>query len=358
MERVSRRKMLAATGGAGAVAVMATPSWGAPFRITVAAGHPPHFLWVKLLKDFFIPEVDERLKAGSKHSISWNQGYGGAIARIGGVLEAIEEGLVDMGFVGTIFEAAKMPLHNVSYVSPFGSADIATVTGAIGALQQEIPAMGKAWEARGQRYLAGAALDTYHLWAKFPIRSLDDLKGRKILAPGPAANWIEGTGAVAVAGNLRTYYNDIEAGVADGVVVFTTGAWGARLFEVAPYVNKCNFGSQFAGGLSVNLESWNGIPAEVRSILMAVGAEYGKRFVAAQSGAAAALEGKMVKAGARPVAIAPALRKRWAHAIPNAARLWAGGLEERGLPGKAVLKGFMGKLKASGADIPRDWSAE
>ena len=358
MERISRRKMLAATGAAGAVAVTVTPSWGASFKIAVAAGHPPHFLWVKLLKEYFIPEVDKRLKAGGKHSISWNQGYGGTIAKIGGVLEAIEEGVVEMGFVGTIFEAAKMPLQNVSYVSPFGSADIGTVTGAIGALQQEIPAMGEAWTARGQRYLAGAALDTYHLLANFPVRSLDDLKGRKILAPGPAANWIKGTGAVAVAGNLRTYYNDIKTGVADGVVVFTTGAWGSKVFEVAPYINKCNFGSHFAGGLSVNLSAWNGMPAEIRTILTSVGAEYGKRFAAAQGGAAAALEGRMVKAGAKRVAIAPALRKQWAHTIPNVARFWASGLEKKGLPGKAVLKGFMGKLKASGADIPRDWSAE
>ena len=358
MKRISRRQLLAAAVAAGAVTVTATPSWGAAFKVTVAAGHPPHFLWVKLLQDYFIPEVDERLKAGGTHSIAWTQGYGGTIAKIGGVLEAIEEGLVEMGFVGTIFEAAKMPLQNVSYVCPFGSADIGTVTGAIGALQQEIPAMGEAWKARNQRYLAGAALDTYHLWAKFPINSLDDLKGKKILAPGPAANWIKGTGAVAVAGNLQTYYNDISTGVADGVVVFTTGAWGSKVFEVAPYINKCNFGAQFAGGLSVNLDAWNGMPAEVQSVLTDVSAEYGKRFAAAQGGAAAALEERMVEAGAERVAIDPALRKQWAEAIPNVAQLWAAGLEEKGVPGNAVLKGFIDKLKAAGADVPRDWSAE
>ena len=278
MKRISRRQLLAAAVAAGAVTVTATPSWSAAFNITVAAGHPPHFLWVKLLQDYFIPEVDERLKAGGTHSIAWTQGYGGTIAKIGGVLEAIEEGLVEMGFVGTIFEAAKMPLQNVSYVCPFGSADIGAVTGAIGALQQEIPAMGEAWKARNQRYLAGAALDTYHLWAKFPINSLDDLNGKKILAPGPAANWIKGTGAVAVAGNLQTYYNDISTGVADGVVVFTTGAWGSKVFEVAPYINKCNFGAQFAGGLSVNLDAWNGMPADVQSVLTDVRAAPRQRW--------------------------------------------------------------------------------
>ena len=54
----------------------------------------------------------------------------------------------------------------------------------------------------------------------------------------------------------------------------------------------------------------------------------------------------------------PALRKQWAEAIPNVAQLWAAGLEEKGVPGNAVLKGFIDKLKAAGADVPRDWSAE
>ena len=155
-----------------------------------------------------------------------------------------------------------------------------------------------------------------------------------------------------------SYYNDISTGVADGVVVFTTGAWGSKVFEVAPYINKCNFGAQFAGGLSVNLDAWNGMPAEVQSVFTDVSAEYGKRFAAAQSGAAAALEERMVEAGAERVAIDPALRKQWAEAIPNVAQLWAAGLEEKGVPANAVLKGFIDKLKAAGTDIPRDWSAE
>ena len=44
MKRISRRQLLAAAVAAGAVTVTATPSWGAAFNITVAAGHPPHFL--------------------------------------------------------------------------------------------------------------------------------------------------------------------------------------------------------------------------------------------------------------------------------------------------------------------------
>ena len=93
------------------------------YKLTVVAGHPPIFLWVSLTRDFLIPEIDARLAgAGGKDDIKWNQAYGGTVAKIGGVLEAIEEGVADLGFVGTLFEAPKMPLHNVSYMTPFGSS--------------------------------------------------------------------------------------------------------------------------------------------------------------------------------------------------------------------------------------------
>ncbi len=51
----------------------------------------------------------------------------------------------------------------------------------------------------------------------FPVTSVDDLRGRKILAPGSVGAWLEGTGAVAVDGSLTTYYTQIQTGVADGV---------------------------------------------------------------------------------------------------------------------------------------------
>ncbi len=137
----------------GAVALLALaaitvsgPARAENFKLTAAAGHPPVFLWVKLLHEFYIPEIDKRLAAaGGKHSIALTEAYGGTVAKIGGVLEAIEEGIVDIGFVGSIFEAPKLPLQNVTYVSPFGTSDIGLVTRTIAGLQDSIPAMGASW---------------------------------------------------------------------------------------------------------------------------------------------------------------------------------------------------------------------
>lgn len=328
-------------------------------RLTAAAGHPPVFLWVKLVDEFFIPEVDKRLAAaGGKHKVEWTRAWGGTLIKLGAESKGIGDGVADLGFVSTIFEAAKFPTQNVSYYAPFGTDDIGAVTRVVNEMQTSIPAMGQAWSKSGLVYLGGAALDAYHIWTSFPLKSVDDLKGRKITAPGPAANWIRDTGAVAVAGNLNTYYEDIKSGVSNGVITFATGAWGAKVHEVAPYVTKVNFGAQYAGGLAINKARFDKLPPEVQKVMREVGAEYSQRFAAAQSAAAAGLLKKMEEAGAKVSELSVAERTRWADTLPPIAKTWAADLQAKGLPGDQVLHGFMNGLKKAGAQPARDWAAK
>ncbi|MCL4744098.1 MAG: C4-dicarboxylate TRAP transporter substrate-binding protein [Burkholderiaceae bacterium] len=328
------------------------------FKLTAAGGHPPVFLWVKLLDEFFIPEVDRRLAAaGGKVKVEWTKAWGGTLIKLGAESKGIADGVADVGFVGTIFEAARFPMQNVSYFTPFGSDNIATVTGIVADLQARIPAMGDAWTKNGLVYLGGAALDSYHIWTNFPIRSVDDLKGKKISAPGPAANWIRDTGAVAVAGSLNTYYEDIKSGVSNGAIVFSTGAWGAKLHEVAPHITKVNFGAMYAGGIAINKRRFDALPPEVQAVFREVGAEYSQRFAAAQAGAASALLAKMQEGGAKIAELSPAERKRWADTLPAVAKTWAADLQSKGAPGNEVLSGYIDGLKKAGTQLPRDWSA-
>ncbi len=327
-------------------------------RLTAAAGHPPVFLWIKLIDEYFIPEVDKRLAAGGKHRIEWTKAWGGTLIKLGSESKGIADGVADFGFVGTIFEASKFPMQNVSYFAPFGSEDIGVVTQVVNDMQKSIPAMGDAWTKNGLTYLGGAALDSYHIWTSFPVQSVDDLKGKKITAPGPAANWIRGTGAVAVAGNLNTYYEDIKSGVSNGVITFATGAWGAKVHEVAPYITKVNFGSQYAGGLAMNKGRFDRLPAEVKTVFRDVAAEYQKRFAAAQTEAANALLKRMQDAGAKLGELPTAERKRWADTLPPIAKTWAADLQAKGMPGDQVLHGFMNGLKKAGAQPARDWAGK
>ncbi|NYT70523.1 C4-dicarboxylate TRAP transporter substrate-binding protein [Pusillimonas noertemannii] len=326
-------------------------------RVTVASGHPPVFLWVKLLDDFLIPEIDRRLEAaGGDYQIEWTKAWGGTLIKLGAESKGIADGIADIGYVSTIFEAPNFPLQNISYHLPFTTSDIGIITNIMDKLQEDIPAVGDAWTKNGLVYLGSSALDSYQLFTNFSFESVDDLKGKKIAIPGPTGNWFHGTGSVGVPGTLNTYYEDIKSGVSQGVPIFATGGWGAKVFEVAPHLTLTNFGSQYAGGIAFGKRRFEKLPPEVQAIFKEVGSEYSRRFTKAQTDATAEVIRKMKEAGTQVKELPEAERVRWANLLPSTGTSWAKEMEAKGLPGNKVLEGFMAELKRAGVNVPRDWA--
>ena len=352
MTRAIRTSLLASALAAG----LGLPAAAQSVNITVVNGHPPIFLWVKHLTETFIPTVNAELE-GTGISVSWNEAYAGSLAAVGGELEAIEDGLAEVGAVPTVFMPTQLPLQNVTYNTPFGTPDPELALAAMDRLHETVPGMVESWHAYNAEYLGGGfALDNYLLMTNFPVRSIDDLAGRRIGAPGPAVNWLEGTGAVGVAGNLTTYYNDIQTGVFDGVIVFPTAAAPARLNEVAPYVTVTNFGAQYAGSLVANKEWFDAQPAALQDALRKGAAAYTVAYTAEQSARVTAAMAAIAPDADKLHVLSGEERARWAAALPDIAGAWAANADGRGLPGTSVLEAYVGILKEAGAETGRDWS--
>jgi TRAP-type C4-dicarboxylate transport system substrate-binding protein len=326
-------------------------------KMTVTAGHPPVFAWIRLIDDFFIPEVEKRVAAiGSPVRFEWTRAYGGTVAKLGAESDALRTDISDMGMVAAIFEAGKFPLQQFSLMTPFSTADMRLINRVALKMNETIPELNQAWTRSNIVFLGSASIDSYHLFTKFPMTSVDALKGKKILAPGPAANWVRNTGAVAVAGNLNTYYNDLKSGVADGVIVSLVPAASAKLHEVAPNVVLVNIGAQVTGGLGVNKRSLERLPAPVQKIFRDVGIAYADEFAKVQMATADKALADMRAAGAKIVEFDPAERKRWADALPPLGKEWAADLDAKGLAGSKVLKAYVEGLAAEGVRFPRDWT--
>jgi C4-dicarboxylate-binding protein DctP len=328
-------------------------------RMTIASSHTTALPWVGVMHTLVVPESNRRLEAmGSPHRIRWTETYGGALYKFENTLEAVEIGLTDVGWVGTLWELSKMPLQNVTYYAPFVTDDYRMVYEIMNELHDTVPALSDAWTQQNQKFLGGSALDTYHLMTNFPVDSVDDLRGRKILAPGPSASWLEGTGAVAVEGGLTTYYTQIQTGVADGVLTILTGAPPYRIHEVAPYITLVGIGAQLTGGMSINLDTWNGLPADVQEVLRELGREY-SAGVAAELGVRYERVLVSMQAEGAVVTELPAEEKRkWLDGLPNIAGRWADATEKRGIPAHEVLRIYMNAVRARGGKPLRNWDRE
>ena len=326
--------------------------------ITLAAGHPPVFRWVKHASQTFIPTVNRELE-GSGVSVQWSEQYGGSLAKVGGVLEAVEVGLAEVGLVSSLFEAAKLSPQNVTYFTPFVSRDPTAVSALMDSMHQENDALRQPWEENNLEYLGAAiGIDDYLLMTNFPVDSLDDLEGQKIGAPGPAVNWLEGTGAIGVSGNLTTYYNEIKTGVYDGVIVFASAALPGKLYEVAPYITRVGFGAQYAGGIAANKDWFDAQPKALQDALRAAGAAQREAYHKDLDAAVAQAFEVMAANGATITDVSPEFRRQWAAGMDNVAKQWAAQLDGSGKPGTVVLRAYMEAMRADGAQPVRDWDKE
>src|SRR5690606_36341020 len=84
-------------------------------HLTIASSHSTSLAWIGTMQKLVVPETNKRLEArGSPHRIRWTEAYGGSLYKYEHTLEAVEIGLTDMGWVGTLWELSKMPLQNIT----------------------------------------------------------------------------------------------------------------------------------------------------------------------------------------------------------------------------------------------------
>jgi len=338
--------------------VTSASAYAEEFDVTIVAGHPPIFIWVKNLTETFIPEVNAALD-GTGYSINWNEAYGGSLAKVGGENDAVASGIAQIAYNPTLFNPALFPLQNIAYVAPFSSNDPRLTTKIVEGLQEEFPAMKAAWEDNEQVYLGGGfAIDSYQIFTNFPIEKLTDLQGRKICAPGPAVNWVKGTGAVPVSSSLSEYYNSIQTGICEGAINFATAAAPGGLAEVAPYMTIVDFGAPYAAALSANIDFYSELPDEVKAALHKGAEAYSAAVFADQDDTIETAYVKIRADGGNVSKLDEVERAKWVSVLPNVPLEWATQQDKAGLPGTELLTAFMEALREAGQNPPRAWEKE
>jgi TRAP-type C4-dicarboxylate transport system substrate-binding protein len=338
---------------AAAGAVMAVPAQADNFNLTMVSGHGTQLPWIRMLQDFYIPEVNKRL--AGKHTIKFQEAYGGTIVKLGGELNAVRQGVADMAHVYTIFEPANLPLLQVTHVTPFSVASVPVLSRVMVEMNHEMKELQAQWQKQNQLFLGAVVADSVQLFTKKPIKSIDELKGVKVGASGTLSLWASGIGMVPVQGDFSTHYNNLKTGIYDSLLAFVTGSYPIKVHEVAPHMNKLDFGATSIGAITINLDTWKRMPPEVQKALREVGDEYSQRLAGTLTKVTSVFEANIAKEGGTVTQMPKEERAKWASTMPNIAQDWVKRNEERGLPAGAVLKTYTAKLRAAGQAGLRDW---
>jgi TRAP-type C4-dicarboxylate transport system substrate-binding protein len=340
-----------------AAAALAAPAAAQQtIRLTFASGYPPTFSWIQEVQRTLAPEVNRELAAGGgRYRVEWNFALAGTLAKIPAMLEAMENGQADVGHVAHFFAPGKLPLQSVGMYAPFGSTDLRLVSALTDEMEAKLPVLAKQWASYNLVLLASFPLDSYVLVSRVPIRSLADLRGRKVGGAGPNLNWLEGTGAVGVQTTGAQAYNDLKNGVFDALFTPASFVVSAKYYEVAPHMVKIDVGAVNGGQIVANAGAWQKMPPEVQAAMRKAAGKFVEATIATVQAQAAEADAVTLKAGGTVSPFPRAERAKWANALPNVAQRWAKELDAKGLPGTETLGFYMDGMRARNVDLPRQW---
>lgn len=328
-------------------------------NLTAVSGYAPTASWVKIFEEYFIPEVDKALAAKGDYVINWNRGFSGTVVKPRGELDAVSSGVADIAIVVPAFHVDKLPLHAISFVTPFATGDLHLVTSAMGQLAKDIPEFTKEWSDLGMVYLGAAgSVDNYQAVCKTNKETPEAFNGVKIAGAGTNLLYFKGVGGVGVSSNLGDFYNAMQTGIADCASVWAEAAAGFKLYEVAPYFIKADMGATTSFAIAANETFWESLPEPVKEVMKTVTAGYGEALADYVVAAAGASIEKYKANGGTIVQYTPEQREAMAAGMPNIAKEWAETADKAGKPGSKILTIYMDILRANNQQIARQWDKE
>ncbi|AKH98904.1 TRAP-type C4-dicarboxylate transport system, periplasmic component [Hoeflea sp. IMCC20628] len=339
--------------GMTSIAAMTTPTSADTFALRVGAGHPAALAYVGQLKEFFLPELAKRVEERTEHKITYVEAYGGSVAKLPEVYDAVESGLLDIGALSTPFEPSSMFLMQFGYKVPFVSNNAQEMFKVGRAVFNDFPPLAESMAKHNQILLAMLASSSYSIILNKEVTGMEDLNGLKIAGGGANLDWLSNVGVVPVQAPLGEAYNSLQTGVLDGYLVHLQGMNAFKLHEVAPYIFRINFMSNPSNNLlSIRKQTFDSFPPEVQAIVLEVAAEYEERvntIHAEDDGKALAT---MIAGGATEFVVSDADRAKWAKAISSIPQAAADDGVTRGEPMAELLTLYLEKLDEAGIKLP------
>ena len=185
------------------------------------------------------------------------------------------------------------------------------------------------------------------LFAKKPVKNLEDLKGLKIRSTGTSSKVVEALGGAPVAMPMSDAYDALSRGVAQGIIGPYEPMKGFRLAEVVD--NSVEYGTAYVGSnyVVMNKDKWNSLPANTQKIIEQLNVEWvekmGKLWDELDK------EGKDVflQKGGKVVVLTKEENARWAARLRPMLDEYVKNMKAKGLPGEEALKFCQDYLKAN-----------
>jgi TRAP-type C4-dicarboxylate transport system substrate-binding protein len=219
---------------------------------------------------WYADEVSKRSGGKIKIENFWS----GAAGAPGEMLKLVGGGALDIGgFPGSWFPA-QMPFLASLSALPIVFPNAAKAQSVAYTVWDKVPAFQDEAKANKLHLLYFRVLNDYHLLCRSPIRTMADFQGKKIRSQGefvPIA--LRALGAVPVTVLPGEFYEALQRGTVDCMLLPWDLLAVNRLHDVAKYGSDLSFGAIIGDGVFVNAARWASFPPEVKKLLTDIAAE-------------------------------------------------------------------------------------
>jgi TRAP-type C4-dicarboxylate transport system substrate-binding protein len=281
----------------------------------------------------------ENVEKGTAGAVKIQMFMGTSVANFANILDRIQNGVVDIGF-GIYGPYSRQVPRTFVVELPFESETSVEGSNALWRLN----AKGvTAVEYKAKNPLALFCYTGTSIHSTKPIRTAADLKGLKIAASGKLmADDLALMGAAAITINPGDFYESLNRGVGQGVLMSWEGSLTFKLQDVAHHHLSVPFG-QFPAFVAMNSASYGRLSAEAKAVIDKYS---GEPF---SDGLGRELDGSNRRAiatyketkGQDVVELSPAELEKWRKILAPVTTAWAKETPD----GERVLSAFRAEVK-------------
>jgi TRAP-type transport system periplasmic protein len=222
-----------------------------------------------------MPELFRNIEKDTGGAIKWKLIAGGQIADAKATFTAVKDGLMQAGLgIVTYVPNAIPSVYAIYSTNIFGESDPVAASGAaLETMYLRCPSCLEELRKQNSVVLAGWTTSAYVLTCREPLRTMADLKGKRVRATGGNAEMLKMAGMVPVGatlveavGLLQRGGLDCQHGIIDWVRTFGYG-------DVAKYIMDYPLGlSGPALGILMNRDAWKNFTPEQKKVHVKHGA--------------------------------------------------------------------------------------
>ena len=257
-----------ATTALAAVTALAHPAQAE--TVLTFTTYEPETYSVIACDGWFMEEVTKRTDG----EVTFETFYSAVLLGPADTFPGVGRGAADIGMsYPSAYNRAEYPLSNI--VMPYVTANPIAATLAYNDLLQENEAFQEEYARGNTKILYSTVTIGHSLWSRDPIRTADDVKGKRTRAVLAVGDALDKMGATVVALPFADAIQAMNNGAIDamGGTPFDL-AVTAGIHQVSNYATDLGgMGVYAASATGINLDVWNGLAPEIQQTMLEVASE-------------------------------------------------------------------------------------